>query len=187
MFQTIVVSVWSPGRLSYSSDVFQIHLHTMSGRYNINCNSVWGINMQRCLALGLCSPLASGHRPERVWLFVCELCVGHSSFKSGVGPPLWLLQTPLSFSSPQGSLCSGSCSARAQEGAPEGGARREDKQGTRENPWNGGVVSRPKSEIDKVEYLILNGSCLPPFGLPLAPDLSFRPACGRPLCAVTRR
>lgn len=137
MFQTIVVSVWSPGRLSYSSDIFQIHLHTMSGRYNINCNSVWGINKQRCLALGLCSPLASGHRQERVWLFVCELCVGHSSFKSGVGPPLWLLQTPLSFSSPQGSLCSGSCSSRAQEGAPEGGARREDKQGTRENPWMG--------------------------------------------------
>lgn len=59
--------------------------------------------------------------------------MGHSSFRSGVGPPLWLLQTSLSFSSPQGSLCS----ARAQEGAPEGGARREDKQGTRENPRMG--------------------------------------------------
>lgn len=104
MFQTIVVSVWSPGRLSYSSDVFQIHLHTMSGRYNINCNSVWGINMQRCLALGLCPFLDSGHRQERVWLFVWELCVGHSSFDSGAGSPLWLLQTPLSFSSSQESL-----------------------------------------------------------------------------------
>lgn len=30
-------------------------------------------------------------------------------------------------------------------------------------------------------------SCLPPFGSPLAPDLSLGPACGKPLCAVTGR